>query len=41
VQAFVRAELPGAQEIGAIDSPIAGADGNREFLLGLRRATSF
>jgi 23S rRNA (cytidine1920-2'-O)/16S rRNA (cytidine1409-2'-O)-methyltransferase len=32
--------LPGAKLIGAIDSPITGADGNREFLLGLRKETS-
>jgi 23S rRNA (cytidine1920-2'-O)/16S rRNA (cytidine1409-2'-O)-methyltransferase len=29
--------LPGAQLVGAIDSPIEGADGNREFLLCLRK----
>jgi len=29
--------LPGARLIGEIDSPITGADGNREFLLGLRK----
>ncbi len=29
--------LPGARLIGRIDSPITGADGNREFLLGLRK----
>jgi predicted rRNA methylase YqxC with S4 and FtsJ domains len=23
--------------VGSIDSPIAGADGNREFLLGLKK----
>lgn len=27
----------GLERLGAIESPIAGADGNREFLLGLRR----
>jgi len=37
VRAFARAELPGSEEVGAIDSPLAGADGNREFLLVLRR----
>ena len=29
--------LPGAALIGAMDSPITGTDGNREFLLGLVR----
>lgn len=29
--------LPGAALIGAMESPIAGAEGNREYLLGLRR----
>jgi 23S rRNA (cytidine1920-2'-O)/16S rRNA (cytidine1409-2'-O)-methyltransferase len=37
VRAFALAELPGAQLIGEIDSPLAGADGNREFLLGLKK----
>lgn len=37
VRQFARRELAGADEIGVIDSPIAGADGNREFLLGLRK----
>jgi len=37
VRAFARAELPGAVDLGVIDSPLAGADGNREFLLALRR----
>ncbi|HUG09640.1 MAG TPA: TlyA family rRNA (cytidine-2'-O)-methyltransferase, partial [Opitutaceae bacterium] len=32
------AELPGAHVEGSIPSPIAGADGNREFLLGLKKA---
>lgn len=39
VRDFALAELPGAVLLGTIDSPIAGADGNREFLLGLRRAS--
>ncbi len=39
VRDFALAELPGAALVGTIDSPISGADGNREFLLGLRRAT--
>jgi 23S rRNA (cytidine1920-2'-O)/16S rRNA (cytidine1409-2'-O)-methyltransferase len=37
VRDFALAGLAGARLVGAIDSPIAGADGNREFLLGLRR----
>lgn len=37
VRAFALAELPGAALAGEMDSPIHGADGNREFLLGLRR----
>ncbi len=39
VREFALARLPGAMLLGAIDSPIAGADGNREFLLCLRRQT--
>ncbi|MCR6656099.1 MAG: TlyA family RNA methyltransferase [Opitutus sp.] len=38
VRDFALAELPGAMLIGTIDSPITGADGNREFLLVLRRS---
>lgn len=34
------AELPGVEDRGAIDSPLRGADGNREFLLCLRRRAS-
>lgn len=37
VQDFALTRLPTAQLIGAMDSPITGADGNREFLLGLRK----
>ena len=37
VREFALAELPGAELVGTMDSPITGADGNREFLLGLRR----
>ena len=37
VTAFALAELPGAELLGTMDSPITGGDGNREFLLGLRR----
>ncbi len=35
--AFARAELSGAEVIGMMDSPITGTDGNREFLMGLRK----
>jgi 23S rRNA (cytidine1920-2'-O)/16S rRNA (cytidine1409-2'-O)-methyltransferase len=37
VRDFALAELPGARLIGEMESPVAGADGNREFLLGLRK----
>jgi 23S rRNA (cytidine1920-2'-O)/16S rRNA (cytidine1409-2'-O)-methyltransferase len=37
VREFARSNLAGVEVIGSIDSPIAGADGNREFLLGLRK----
>lgn len=37
VREFALGRLRGAQLIGTIDSPIAGADGNREFLLALRK----
>ena len=37
VRDFALSGLAGARLVGAIDSPIAGADGNREFLLGLRK----
>ncbi len=37
VRDFALAELSGARLIGTIDSPITGADGNREFLLGLSK----
>ncbi len=39
VRDFAAGELPGAVVAGNIDSPIAGADGNREFLLCLRKQT--
>lgn len=35
VRAFAQAELPNCRVRGSIDSPITGADGNREFLLVL------
>ena len=37
VRDFARAELPKAELMGTIDSPITGTDGNREFLLALRK----
>lgn len=37
VREFALAELPGATVIGEMDSPITGAEGNREFLLCLRK----
>jgi 23S rRNA (cytidine1920-2'-O)/16S rRNA (cytidine1409-2'-O)-methyltransferase len=40
VRDFALAELPGAELVGTMDSPITGADGNREFLLALRRAAT-
>jgi 23S rRNA (cytidine1920-2'-O)/16S rRNA (cytidine1409-2'-O)-methyltransferase len=38
VRDFALAKLPGAKLLGTMDSPITGADGNREFLLALRKA---
>ncbi|MBI5382494.1 MAG: TlyA family RNA methyltransferase [Opitutae bacterium] len=40
VTAFALAELPGVTLLGSMDSPLAGADGNREFLLGLQKKTA-
>jgi 23S rRNA (cytidine1920-2'-O)/16S rRNA (cytidine1409-2'-O)-methyltransferase len=40
VRDFALRELPRANLIGTIDSPITGADGNREFLLCLRKQPS-
>ena len=37
VRDFALGPLPGAQLLGTMDSPITGADGNREFLLGLKK----
>jgi 23S rRNA (cytidine1920-2'-O)/16S rRNA (cytidine1409-2'-O)-methyltransferase len=37
VTAFALRELPAAALVGSMPSPITGADGNREFLLGLRK----
>ena len=38
VRDFALAALPGCRLIGSIDSPITGADGNREFLLVMTKA---
>lgn len=38
IRGFCLAELPRCEVIGEMDSPLLGADGNREFLLGLRKA---
>ncbi len=40
IRTFALTELPGAGVIGSIDSPLKGADGNREFLLGLKKVAS-
>jgi 23S rRNA (cytidine1920-2'-O)/16S rRNA (cytidine1409-2'-O)-methyltransferase len=40
IRAFALATLPGAELLGMIPSPLVGAEGNREFLLGLRRAST-
>jgi 23S rRNA (cytidine1920-2'-O)/16S rRNA (cytidine1409-2'-O)-methyltransferase len=40
ITAFALRDLPGAALIGSMESPIQGADGNREFLLGLRRGAA-
>jgi 23S rRNA (cytidine1920-2'-O)/16S rRNA (cytidine1409-2'-O)-methyltransferase len=37
ISSFALTKLPGATPIGTMDSPITGTDGNREFLLGLRK----
>ncbi len=39
VTAFALGELPGARLTGSMDSPLTGTDGNREFLIGLAKAT--
>jgi 23S rRNA (cytidine1920-2'-O)/16S rRNA (cytidine1409-2'-O)-methyltransferase len=39
VRDFALTGLAGARLLGTLDSPITGADGNREFLLGLRKET--
>lgn len=37
IKDFALSQLPGAELIGTMVSPIKGTDGNREFLLGLKR----
>jgi 23S rRNA (cytidine1920-2'-O)/16S rRNA (cytidine1409-2'-O)-methyltransferase len=37
VRSFALLELPHASLLGEMECPVHGADGNREFLLGLRR----
>lgn len=37
IQSFCEAELPASKIFGLMDSPIRGADGNREFLIGLSK----
>ncbi len=37
IETFARESLPGARHLGSIDSPIKGAEGNREFLLALQK----
>ena len=38
VREFALRELPGAAVLGEMECPVHGTDGNREFLLGLKRA---
>ena len=40
VRAFMLRELPGAKVHGERECPVHGADGNREYLLGLTKAAS-
>jgi 23S rRNA (cytidine1920-2'-O)/16S rRNA (cytidine1409-2'-O)-methyltransferase len=40
IRDFALHELRGSILIGTMDSPITGTDGNREFLLGLRKETA-
>jgi 23S rRNA (cytidine1920-2'-O)/16S rRNA (cytidine1409-2'-O)-methyltransferase len=37
IKVFSLAELPQSQLMGTLDSPITGADGNHEYLLGLKK----
>jgi 23S rRNA (cytidine1920-2'-O)/16S rRNA (cytidine1409-2'-O)-methyltransferase len=38
ISGFAQRELAGALHVGSMDSPIVGTDGNREFLLVLRKS---
>ena len=38
IREFALTQLARCELVGEMDSPLLGADGNREFLLGLRRA---
>jgi 23S rRNA (cytidine1920-2'-O)/16S rRNA (cytidine1409-2'-O)-methyltransferase len=40
VRDFALRELPAAELVGTMDSPITGTDGNREFLLCLRKKSA-
>ncbi|MBN1403356.1 MAG: TlyA family RNA methyltransferase [Opitutales bacterium] len=40
IRNFAREELAGSEEIGLTESPIQGAEGNVEYLLGLRKRAS-
>ena len=40
IRDFALAQLPAAYLVGTMDSPITGTDGNREFLLGLRKEST-
>lgn len=40
IRAFAATELTGSSEHGCIESPIRGADGNLEYLLGLKKVAS-
>jgi 23S rRNA (cytidine1920-2'-O)/16S rRNA (cytidine1409-2'-O)-methyltransferase len=40
VSEFALRELPGAKLVGTMESPITGTDGNREFLLVLRKEST-
>lgn len=41
IRAFVLKEFPDSREVGFIESPISGADGNREYLAGWDKAEEF
>ena len=40
VRDFALRDLPGAEQIGEMECPVHGADGNREYLLGLTKTAS-